>query len=100
MQLFCQDARTAPDSSDFNRSFDSSESDEESKAQSNWIVDMFLNQYKITASKFGTSSKLQSLVLEFMDLLETPYADSIFHDALDGSVLIHMREFILRQLQK
>ena len=35
---------------------------------------------------------------EFMDILETPYTDSIFCDAMDNSVVIHMRDFILRQL--
>ncbi len=82
-QLFRQDPKTAPDSADFNNSFDSTDSQESLK--SSWIVDRFIDQYKLCADKFTITKKLKSLMDEFMDHLETDYFDSLLLDLIDTS---------------
>ena len=54
----------------------------------------------MVSEKFTSQSKIKSIMEEFMDILETEYVESIFHDAIHFSVVKYMREFIIKQLQR
>jgi hypothetical protein len=84
--MFKEDPKTAPDSTsdDINQSFDST-NEENNHRRNSWLVDRFIDHYRINAERFNGNKKLKLLIEEFIDLMETEYFESALYDLIDQS---------------
>lgn len=65
-----------------------------------WLVTRFVEEYKVQAAHFAATPRLQSLIEEYIDLIETDYFESALHDLLDSSYHQTMRTYLLESLSQ
>jgi hypothetical protein len=60
--------------------------DEGAKTTVSWLINEITEEFRLNASsKFEGNPKLKSMIMEFIDYLETEYFESALYELLDSS---------------